>query len=114
MPGTVGVLASKIEVYVAVVATVGVIIGAVAAGFGYAGWRAQRRHPDLALGVVLDTVRSYKNQNAPVRDVQFEFELSNVGDATAKASKLTLEPSARGRGYIGESRRGGTRSAIGT
>ena len=73
-----GIVASKIEVYVAVIATVGVIIGGVAAGFGYAAWRSQRRRPDLLL-IVRDTIRSNENRNAPVRDVDFEFNLTNKG-----------------------------------
>lgn len=95
-----GIVASKIEVYVAVIATVGVIIGAVAAGFGYAGWKAQRRRPDLLL-IVRDTVRSYENQNAPVRDVHFEFNLTNEGDGPAKAWKLQFEPPSGEDAYIG-------------
>lgn len=90
----VSLLASKTDVYVAVVATIGVLIGLIAAYFSFAGWKEQRRQPHLSLGVRNASLRSYENQNAPVRDLQREFELSNGGDAPAAAWKLKLRPPA--------------------
>jgi hypothetical protein len=84
---------SGYDIYVAVVVTIGVLLTAAGVYFTAAVWRHQGRRPRLALGV-RDTVRSNENANEPVRDVSWEFEVTNAGRVAARAWRLQLEPPA--------------------